>query len=102
MKFRNPYWSTTTKIQMLEDWVLVHSILYYKLDSSIVPDSQFDHNAHQLARALQKYPQEAARTKYAYCFKNFDGSTGHHLYDQLKEKDKERLFGRAMLIQRLR
>ena len=91
MKFNNPYWSTETKIDMLERWVLVHSYIYYEMDMPIIPDYQFDQNAHQLAKALRKYPEAAQRSRYAYCFKDFDGSTGHHLYSLLTKEDKEHI-----------
>ena len=98
MKFNNPYWSRETKIEMLEQWVLVHSFIYYEMDMPIVSDYQFDHNAHQLAKALAKYPEAAQRSRYAYCFEGFDGSTGHHLYNKLTKEDKGRISGTGLFL----
>ena len=95
MKFSNPYLSTTTKIQMIEQWVLVHSFLYYEADSPIITDQQFDHNSRQLAEALRKYPKSASQTRYSYCFEGYDGSTGHHLFGLLKNKDKRYIMDTA-------
>lgn len=95
MTFNNPYWSSTTKIQMLEQWVLVHSYLYYELDTPIINDYQFDVNSHQLAKAIEKFPKAAEKTRFSYCFQDFDGSTGHHLFGLLKKEDKSYIRSRA-------
>jgi len=88
MKFRNPYWSPKTKLQMLERWIIIHSIIYYVYDTNIVPDSMFDNNCNQLVKGAAKYPEDFKQTKYFYCFEGFDGSTGFHLYNSLNIVDK--------------
>ena len=88
MKFSNPYWSNKLKIDALQRWILVHSILYYEMDSSIISDKLFDDNARQLVMMQEQFSDEAAETQYWYVFYDFDGSTGFDLFDRLNKDDK--------------
>lgn len=88
MRFSNPYWSNKLKMNSLQRWLIVHSILYYELNCSIVGDKVFDANAQQLVAMQKQFPKEAKQTNYWYVFNDFDGSTGFHLYNRLKRKDK--------------
>lgn len=101
MKFKNPYWSNKLKIASLQRWVLVHSILYYELDSSIVEDKLFDANAKQLVKMQNDFPDEAEESEYWYVFYDFDGSTGFDLYGRLTKDDKRYLTQIAQHILRL-
>ena len=91
MEFKNPYWTNVDKIQMLQRWILVHSAIYYEYNSSIVSDSIYDKNTAQLVSLMSKYPKSAKMSKYSYCFKGFDGSTGFHLFGLLKRQDKRQI-----------
>ena len=91
MDFKNPYWSNKLKISALQRWIIVHSILYYELDSSIVPDKQFDRNAYQLVDLQKEHPTEAQASQYWYVFHDFDGTTGFDIYDRLTKSDKDYL-----------
>ena len=91
MRFANPYWSNKLKISTLQRWIIVHSILYYEMSSSIIPDKVFDENAYQLVKLQKEYKEEAEESEYWYMFYDFDASTGFHLYDRLKENDKKYL-----------
>lgn len=88
MKFANPYWSNKLRIEALQRWIIVHSILYYEMDNSVVEDKQFDANAKQLVQMQQDYEDEAKETQYWYMFYDFDGSTGFDLYSRMKKKDR--------------
>lgn len=60
--------------------VLVHSILYYRLDASIVPDATYDAWAQELIHLQTEYPDIAAGVDYmADAFRNFTSSTGYDL-----------------------
>lgn len=91
MKFDNPYWSNKLRIGSLQRWVIVQSIIYYELGSSIVADKVFDDNAKQLVQLQHDYPDEAIQSQYYYVFYDFDGTTGFDLYDRLSKKDKQYL-----------
>lgn len=91
MNFTNPYWSNKLKMSALQRWIIVHSILYYELDSSIITDAMFDSNAKQLVQMHEEFPDEAECTDYWYVFYDFDGTTGFDLYHRLNKKDREYL-----------
>lgn len=101
MKFMNPYWSNKLKIAQLQRWVLVHSILYYEMSTSIVSDKAFDANAQQLVQMQNEFPDDAKATQYWYVFNDFDGSTGFDLPGRLKRKDKKYLVEIAQNVLRL-
>ena len=98
MKFNNPYFSTTAKIQLLQKWILVHSVIYYELDESIVDDNTYDMNEVQLAKLMQDNPKAASKSKYADCFRGFDGSTGFDLYKRLTVKDRREVYETAQYV----
>ena len=89
MTFNNPYWTNTTKIQLLQNWIIVHSILYYMHDTTLVDDRTYDMNEVQLAKMMKKYPKAARKSRYAYVFKGFDGSTGYDLPGKLNKADRK-------------
>jgi len=91
MRFGNPYWSNKQKMNCLQRWLIVQSILYYELSTSIVTDQVFDANAKQLVQMQKDFKSEAEETEYAYMFYDFDGSTGFDLYDRTNEHDKDYL-----------
>jgi hypothetical protein len=77
------YWDLGTveeNIHRLRRVVLAHSVLYYKLGDSIVPDSQFDAWAYELV-GLQKDHPEASEAVYYHreAFRGFTGETGYDL-----------------------
>ncbi len=91
MKFANPYWSNKIRIELLQRWIIVHSILYYELSDSIIEDRVFDANARQLVQMQNDFKEEAEESEYWYVFYDFDANTGFHLYDRLNKKDKDYL-----------
>lgn len=70
------------KIRQRRRQILVHSFLYYELDSNIIDDSTWSKWAVELAELQRKNSKEAAQVEYADLFRDFDGSTGAFLkYD---------------------
>lgn len=67
------------KIQHRRLQILIHSCLYYEMNSNIIPDQKFDKWAHELADLQQRYPNIAREVRYAEDFEGFDGSTGMDL-----------------------
>lgn len=56
--------------------ILVHSIIYYKMDDNLISDSAWSAWATELEELQKKYPDIAAKVPYAEEFKDFDHSTG--------------------------
>jgi retron-type reverse transcriptase len=67
------------KIQQRRYQLLVHSYIYYELNSNIVPDSKWSKWAVELAELQYEYPDIAKQVVYAKDFEDWDGSTGAFL-----------------------
>lgn len=59
--------------------ILVHSVLYYRMDTNIIDDHTFDLWSYELVDLQNKYPDIAAKCERHEDFKDFDGSTGAFL-----------------------
>lgn len=59
--------------------ILVHSCIYYELDSNLISDRTWSTWAQELVKLQKKYPGIAKRVDYAQEFQDFDGSTGFNL-----------------------
>lgn len=59
--------------------ILVHSIIYYQMNESIVSDAQWSKWAMELVDLQVQYPDIADRCVYSEAFTNFDGSSGFDL-----------------------
>ena len=65
--------------------ILVHSCLYYRLNTSLITDRQFDEWAYELVELQEKYPEISKEVPHAAAFEGFDGSTGYDLpYSNIK------------------
>lgn len=92
MKFDNPYLEVGDKLDLLARWLIVHSIIYYELDTSIVSDAKWDSNAKQyLEMSKGCSEEELTNTRWYYIMHDFDGSTGFYFYKRLNKKDKRLL-----------
>lgn len=79
------------KIDFAARYIIVHSIIYYELDESVISDKKFDKKAAVLVKLMKKYPEEAQNSEYYRAIYDFDGSTGFHLYSRLKKSQKRYL-----------
>ena len=59
--------------------LLVHSIIYYKMNDNIIPDATWSKWGQELEELQAKYPEIAAKQPYAKEFEGFDHSTGMSL-----------------------
>lgn len=82
-------WTLLEKVNFLQRKIIINSIAYYVLDSSVLTDREYDELSRQLVD-LQK-EVDIKDTQYGYVLDKFDGSTGFDLYDNLNEHDKEYL-----------
>lgn len=93
------YWSDATKIGYLQRYIIVHSIIYYHLNSSVISDAEFDSVAQQLIKMQKQLGRQKLKdTMYYYCMYDFDGSTGFYLLDRLIPFDREYLTGIASRV----
>ena len=67
------------KIQRRRYQILVHSLLYYELDTSLVSDTQWAEWAKELVELQATHPSVSSQVIFAEAFKGFDGSTGFNL-----------------------
>lgn len=81
------------KIRQRRRQMLVHSFLYYELDSNIIDDHTWSMWGVELAELQKKYPKESAEVEYADLFSDWDGSSGAHLvYDEKIKSIAYRLY----------
>lgn len=83
------YWSTKTKIEYLQRRIIIASIQYYELNDTCITDKEYDGISNQLVELINESPKEFKKTRYYYCFKEFDGSTGFDLPGKLNRKNKD-------------
>lgn len=68
------------KIKRLRLCVLVHSIIYYRLNTNIVSDFQYDKFAKELKALQEKYPKLSMNVQeYKKEFEGWDGCSGYNL-----------------------
>lgn len=67
------------KIQQRRLQILVHSRIYYILDTTVVDDFTWKKWADELVQLQKEYPELSRKVIYAKEFEDFDGSTGYHL-----------------------
>ena len=96
------YWDASTIISFLQRHIIVHSILYYELNTTVISDSEFDLLSKQLLHLQSKAKEEELeKSQYYYVFYDFDGNTGFDLWYRLKDSDKEYLLSISKQVKRL-
>ena len=99
MKFKDL--SPQDKVDFAARYVIVHSIIYYKMDDSVISDKKFDKKAAVLVKLSKKYPEEVKNSEYYRAIYDFDGSTGFHLYSRLNKSQRRYLKQIARYVIRL-
>ena len=87
-------WTTVDKLNRLQRMVLLHSIIYYDLNESVITDDYYNKLTRLLAKKVTQYREKSVfrKTMYWYVFEDYtDGSTGFDLAHKLKKKDYEYL-----------
>lgn len=59
--------------------ILVHSVIYYQMNDSIIDDSTWNKWAKELEELQRKYPKISEECVFNEAFKDFDSSTGYNL-----------------------
>lgn len=87
------YWNDKTKIEYLQRIIILHSIIYYELNSNCIIDKDYDKLSKQLLELMSNTKKSILeKTQYWYVYKDYDGSTGYYLYHNLSKKDKKYLY----------
>lgn len=71
--------STLELINRRQRQILVHSFLYYQLNTNIISDHTFDDWSKELADLMNEHPDIAKQSLCYKEFKTFDGSSGYDL-----------------------
>ena len=94
-------WTTVDKLNRLQRMILLHSIIYYDMNESVVSDDYYNKLARLLAKKTLQYKDKSVfkKTMYWYVFEDYeDGSTGFNLAKKLKRKDYKYLYTLASHI----
>lgn len=83
--------SPQEKIDFAARYIILHSIIYYELNESVISDKKFDRKAALLVKLMNKYPEEVRNSEYYRAIYDFDGSTGFLLYGRLKKSQRRYL-----------
>lgn len=67
------------RIEYLRKKLLVHSIIYYRLNENLISDEKWAEWALELEQLTKEYPHIAQNAFLAEEFKDFDHSTGYNL-----------------------
>lgn len=63
--------------------LVFNSIVYYRFQTQLITDHQWDTWARELSAIQQRYPEYSKEVEYKQeDFIDWDGSTGYHLNDQ--------------------
>ena len=74
------YTNPTAALILQRRWqMLVHSYIYYELNTNIISDHQWGEWAKELARLQKDNPEIAKQVDSAEAFEGWDGSTGFAL-----------------------
>lgn len=95
-------WDDSTKISFLQRVVLVHSILYYELNTTVISDLEFDLLSKQLLHLQNRANKnELKKSQYYYVFYDFDGNTGFDLWYRMKDSDRVYLLSIAKQVEKV-
>ena len=74
------------QINFWQRYIIVHSKLYYFLDTNIISDKAYDEKSRMLVRMREEYPEEWKNSEYFQQFgEEYCGNTGCDLLDGLTE-----------------
>lgn len=79
-----------SKIKRRRLQILVHSIIYYKLDDNVVSDATWNRWSAELMELQKKYPNESKKAPMHEMYKDFDGSTGFDLAERADDEAWEK------------
>lgn len=82
--------STQEYIDFLQRFIILHSYIYYELNSNVISDKQYDEKSKELVKYKNEYPELWKSSMYYKQFgDDYNGATGFTLYHDLNEYQKE-------------
>lgn len=82
--------STQEYIDFLQRFIILHSYIYYELNSNVISDKQYDEKSKELVKYKNEYPELWKSSMYCKQFgDDYNGATGFTLYHDLDEHQKE-------------
>lgn len=87
-EIERPLQTIEEKIKQRRLQILIHSYIYYELDTNIISDFVWDKWAKELYELQQKYPNIAKKVIYNKEFENWTGDTGAFLHFDKWVKNK--------------
>lgn len=82
--------STQEYIDFLQRFIILHSYIYYELNSNVISDKRYDEKSKELVKYKNEYPELWKLSMYYKQFgDDYNGATGFTLYHDLDEHQKE-------------
>lgn len=72
-------------IDRLQRQLIVHSYIYYELNSNIWADSLYDSKMREMEEIIQKHPKDFLLSTFHNIFKDFSPSSGYNLIQKAIE-----------------
>lgn len=77
-------------IDFLQRYIIVHSYMYYELDTNVITDMKYDAKSKELVRYKNSYPDLWKNSEYYKQFgDDYNGSTGFTLYHDLSDHQQK-------------
>lgn len=81
--------TTSQYIDYLQRYIILHSYIYYELNSNSISDKKYDEKAKELVKYKNDYPELWKKSMYYNQFGDeYNGTTGFTLYHDLDEHQK--------------
>lgn len=81
--------TTSQYIDYLQRYIILHSYIYYELNSNSISDKKYDEKAKELVKYKNDYPELWKKSMYYNQFGDeYNGATGFTLYHDLNEHQK--------------
>lgn len=82
--------TTQQYIDYLQRYIILHSYIYYELNSNFISDKKYDEKAKELVKYKNDYPELWKRSMYYKQFGDeYNGATGFTLYYNLSNHQKK-------------
>ena len=82
--------TTLQYIDYLQRYVILHSYIYYELNSNSISDKKYDEKAKELVKYKNDYPELWRNSMYYKQFGDeYNGATGFTLYHDLSNHQKK-------------